>query len=180
MLSKIVLLTVSSVFLLLSGFYFFADSSYQDSFEARFYYFVGNYNKAYEFAKRSYDKDPYNKMAFTVLTQSKIATQYVDYIKTGNEYLNRINAISSKKIYNDADKVRIKLMCEITLGDYKKLSPTKLTDTELIKDARKLNDKFEQLHRELFYYSTDQTSKVDLFGQWSNSLVSLLLEIESC
>ena len=150
MLSKIVLLIVSFTFLSLSGFYFFTDSSYQDSFEARFYYLIGNYKKAYNFAKKSYDKDPYNKMAFTVLTQSKIATQYVDYTKTGNEYLSRIDKISSKKEYSDADKVRIKLMCEIMLGDYKKLSPTKLTNAELVKDARKLNDKFEQLYKELF------------------------------
>jgi len=150
MLSKIVLLIASSAFLLLSGFYFFTDSSYQDSFEARFYYLIGNYKKAYDFAKKSYEKDPYNKMAFTVLMQSKIATQYVNFIKTSNEYLSRIDNISSKKIYSSADKVRIKLMCEISLGNYKKLSPTKLTNIELIKDAKKLNDKFEQLYKELF------------------------------
>ncbi|MFK5882548.1 MAG: hypothetical protein QM482_10105 [Sulfurospirillum sp.] len=150
MLSKIVLVVISILFLLFSGFYFLNDSSYQDSFEARFYYLIGNYEKAYDFAKKSYDKDPYNKMAFTVLTQSKIATEYVKYIKTGNEYFNKIDKISSKKEYSDADKVRVKLMCEIMLGDYKKLVPTKLTNSDLIKDAKKLDDKFKQLYKELF------------------------------
>jgi len=150
MLSKIVLVVVSILFLLFSSFYFLTDSSYQDSFEARFYYLVGNYEKAYEFAKKAYDGDSYNKMAFTVLTQSKIATQYVKYIKTGNEYFKRIDKISSKKEYSDADKIRIKLMCEIMLGDYKKLVPTKLTNSELVADAKKLNDKFKQLYKELF------------------------------
>ncbi len=150
MLSKIILVAVSILFLLASGFYFLTNSSYQDSFEARFFYLIGNYEKAYEFAKKAYSSDPYNKMAFTVLTQSKIASQYVQYIKTGNEYFDRINQISSKKEYSDADKARIKLMCEIMLGDYKKLVPTKLTNSDLIENAKKLDDKFRQLYKELF------------------------------
>ncbi len=150
MLSKVVLVSLSILFLLSSGFYFLTNTSYQDSFEARFYYLVGNYKKAYDFAKKSYDKDPYNKMAFTVLTQSKIATEYVNYIKTGNDYFSRIDKISSKKDYSDADRIRIKLMCQIMLGEYKKLVPTKLTNSDLVKDAKKLDDKFQQLYKELF------------------------------
>ena len=150
MLSKIVLVVTAIVFLLFSSFYFITNSSYQDSFEARFYYFVGNYAKAYNFAKKAYDTDSYNKMAFTVLTQSKIAMEYVNFIETGNKYFDRIDKISSKKEYSEADKTRIKLMCEIMLGDYKKLSPTKLTNNDLVEDARKLNDKFKQLYKELF------------------------------
>ena len=150
MLSKVVLVISAIIFLLLIGFYFITNSSYQDSFEARFYYFIGNYEKAYDFAKKAYDKDSYNKMAFTVLSQSKTAMEYVDYIKTGNKYFDKIDKISSKKEYSDADKVRIKLMCEIMMGNYKKLVPTKLTDKELISDAKKMNDKFKQLYEELF------------------------------
>ena len=150
MLSKIILVVSSILFLLFSGFYFITDSSYQDSFEARFYYFIGNYAQAYKFAQKAYEKDSYNKMAFTVLVQSKIAKEYVDYIKTGNKYFEKIDKISSKKEYKNDDKARIKLMCEIMLGDYKKLSPTKLTNQDLVDDAKKLNDKFEQLYKELF------------------------------
>ncbi len=150
MLSKIILVISSILFLLFSGFYFITDSSYQDSFEARFYYFIGNYTQAYKFAQKAYEKDSYNKMAFTVLVQSKIAKEYVDYIKTGNKYFEKIDKISSKKEYKNDDKARIKLMCEIMLGDYKKLSPTKLTNQDLVDDAKKLNDKFEQLYKELF------------------------------
>jgi tetratricopeptide (TPR) repeat protein len=111
---------------------------------------VGNYEKAYELAKKANDSDSYNKMAFTVLAQSKIALEYVNYIKEGNEYFKKIDKISSKKEYSDADKVRIKLMCEIMLGNYKKLVPTKLTNKDLIKDAKKSRDKFLQLYKELF------------------------------
>ena len=150
MLSKIVLVVSAVLFLLFSGFYFIVDSSYQDSFEARFYYFIGNYTQAYKFAKKAYDKDSYNKMAFTVLVQSKIAKEYVDYIETGNRYFEKIDKISSKKEYKNDDKARIKLMCEIMLGDYKKLSPTKLTNQDLVDSAKKINDKFGQLYKELF------------------------------
>ena len=150
MLSKIVLVVSSILLLLFSAFYFITDSSYQDSFEARFYYFVGNYTKAYKLAQQAYSKDSYNKMAFTVLTQSKIAQEYVDYIEMGNKYFKKIDKISSKKEYKDEDRARIKLMCEIMIGDYKKLSPTKLTNEDLVKEAKKLYDKFQQLYKELF------------------------------
>jgi len=150
MLSKIVLVVLATIFLLSGVFYFTTDSSYQDAFEARFYYFIGNYEKAQKFAQKAYIKDPYNKMAFTVLVQSKISQEYVDYIETGNRYLAKIDKISSKKEYKDSDRARIKLMCEIMLGDYKKLSPTKLTSQDLINDAKEINDKFKQLYEELF------------------------------
>ncbi len=150
MLSKVVLIISATVFLLLGVFYFTTDKSYQDSFEARFYYFVGNYKKAYEFADKSYSLNPYNKMAFTVLVQSKIALDYANYIQMGNRYFKKIDEISSKKEYKDADKIRVKLMCEIMLGEYKKLSPTKLTNIDLIENAKKMNEKFERLYKELF------------------------------
>ena len=84
MLSKIKLILF--VILILGGslVYFNSNSSYKDSIEARIYYFLGNYKKAYELAKKAYEKDSYNKMANTVLTQSKIAIDYEKYIQQGN------------------------------------------------------------------------------------------------
>jgi hypothetical protein len=150
MLSKVVLLIVTFLFLSLSAFYFMGNSSYQNSFESRFYYFIGNYSRAYELAKKAYAQDSYNKMAFTVLTQSKIAKEYVDYIKAGNEYFDKIDKISSKKVYKDADKIRIKLMCEVMMGNYEKLVPTSLTDKDLVKNAKQMYEKFKQLYQQLF------------------------------
>ena len=150
MLSKIVLVVVAFLFLSLSGIYFMGNSSYQNSFESRFYYFIGNYSKAYKLAKKAYAEDSYNKMAFTVLTQSKIAKEYVDYIKTGNQYFDKIDKISSKKLYEDGDKVRVKLICEVMMGNYEKLVPTKLTDKDLVKNAKQMYDKFKQLYQQLF------------------------------
>ncbi len=150
MLSKFVLVIAAIIFLILSSFYFIYDSSYQNSFEARFYYFIGNYSKAREFAKIAYDKDQYNKMAFTVLTQSEIAMKYVNYIESGNKYFEQINAISSKKEYKNADKIKIKMMCEIMMGEYKNLPSSKLINKELEKNAKEMDMKFKQLHKELF------------------------------
>ncbi len=130
--------------------YFVYNSSYQDSFEARFYYFIGNYEKAYTLSKRAYEKDSYNKMAFTVFTQSKIALNYEEYIKEGNKYLGKIEKISSSDVYNQADKVRVKMMCEIMIDRYKRLTPTKLTDKSLLENSKKIYMKFKKLYDELY------------------------------
>jgi len=150
MLSKIVLVFLSSLLLLSAGLYFAYNSSYKDSFEARFYYFVGNYTKAHAFALSAYQKDQYNKMASMVLAQSEIALEFVNFINLGSEYLEKIDAISSKKSYSKDDKIRIKMMSEIIMAEYKKLSPTKLTNQDLVENSRKINDKFVQLYKELF------------------------------
>jgi tetratricopeptide (TPR) repeat protein len=150
MLSKIKLILF--VILILGGslVYFNSNSSYQDSIEARIYYFLGNYKKAYELAKKAYEKDSYNKMANTVLTQSKIAIDYEKYIQQGNEYLKKINDISSKNNFSPADKTRIKMMCEIMIDSFSNLKSSVLTDKILVENAKKMQKKFKQLHAELF------------------------------
>jgi len=150
MLSKFLFVMSAIVLLGLGALYFVFNSSYQDSFEARFYYFIGNYEKAYMLSKRAYEKDSYNKMAFTVFTQSKIALNYEEYIKEGNRYLEKIEKISSSKKYSEADKIRVKMMCEIMIDRYKKLSPTKLTDKELLENSKKIYMKFKKLYDELY------------------------------
>ncbi|WP_331774475.1 hypothetical protein [Sulfurospirillum sp. 1612] len=150
MLSKVILVLFVGMILVISGIYFTYNSSYQDSFQARFYYFVGNYTKAYELAQEAYHQDQYNKMASTVLAQSKIALAYENFIQLGSNYLEKIENISTKKKYSNDDKIRIKMMCQIVLGEYEKLSPTKLTNQDLIENSKKINDKFAQLYKELF------------------------------
>jgi len=150
MFSKVILVLFTGAILVISGIYFTYNSSYQDSFQARFYYFVGNYKKAHELAQEAYRQDQYNKMAATVLAQSKIALEYANFIQLGSRYLKKIEKISVKKSYSSDDKIRIKMMCQIVLGEYKKLSPTKLTNQDLIENSKKVNDKFAQLYKELF------------------------------
>ena len=150
MLSKIKLILF--VVLILGGslVYFNSNSSYQDSVEARIYYFLGNYKEAYELAKKAYEKDSYNKMANTVLTQSKIALAYEEYIRQGNEYLKKINEISSKSDFSPADKTRIKMMCEVMIDGFSDLKSSTLTDEILVENAKKMQEKFKQLYEELF------------------------------
>lgn len=133
-----------------SVYFFSSNSSYQNSIQARIYYFLGNYGSAYDLAKKAYEQDSYNKMANTVMTQSKIAKEYEAYIQQGNEYFVRIDDISSKKVYTEADKVRVKMMCEIMIDSHDELAPSTLTDESLQKSSLKMQKKFIQLYEELF------------------------------
>ncbi len=150
MLSKIKLIIFMIVLLGGSVYFFSSNSSYQNSIQARIYYFLGNYESAYTLAKEAYDQDSYNKMANTVMTQSAIAKEYEAYIKQGNEYFTKIDEISSKKDYTEADKVRVKMMCEIMIESYKELAPSTLTDESLQLSSKKMQKKFIQLYEELF------------------------------
>lgn len=150
MLSKIKLIIFTVILLGGSVYFFSSNTSYQNSIQARIYYFLGNYENAYELAKKAYEQDSYNKMANTVMTQSKIAKEYEAYIKQGNEYFVRIDEISSKQNYTEADKVRVKLMCEVMIESFEDLVPSTLTDKSLQLSSQKMQKKFIQLYEELF------------------------------
>jgi hypothetical protein len=150
MLSKIYLILFSIVLLGGSAYYFTVNSSYQNSIQARVYYFLGNYKSAYELAKSAYDADNYNKMAFTVMVQSKIAKSFENYIEQGNIYLKKIDKISSQNKYSDADRIRVKMMCEIMIESFDNLKPSTLTDKVLQENSKKIYTKFKQLYKELF------------------------------
>ncbi len=150
MLSKINLIIFVIVLFGGSFFYFSSNSSYKNSVQARVYYMLGNYDSAYTLAKESFNEDSYNKMANTVMIQSEIALSYEKYINEGNEYLRKIDAISSKKEYTQEDKTRVKFMCEIMIDSYDDLNPSTLTDETLQKNSKKVQKKFKQLYAELF------------------------------
>ncbi len=132
------------------GFYFYNNDSYRRSIEAKYYYMKGDYSKAYILSREAFDADPYNKMAFTIMTQSKIAAKYQDYIKEGRYFLKEIKKISDKDLVTKADKIRIKMMCETMMEKYKNLSPTVLTDKTLVKEAMKTYKQFKQIYEDLF------------------------------
>lgn len=150
MLSKFYLILFTVILLSGSFVYFASNSSYKNSLQARVYYFLGNYESAYTLAKESYDEDNYNKMAFTVMVQSKIAKNFTAYIQEGNDYLKKIDEISSKTNFTEADRVRVKMMCQIMIDSFDDLVPTKLTDVELVENSKKMHKKFKQLFEELF------------------------------
>jgi hypothetical protein len=150
MLSRVVMVGMVLTMLSLGGLFFLSSNSYQDSFQARMYYFLGDYEQSYALAKRAYEKDVYNKMAFTVLTQSDIALQYEAYINEGNSYLEIINALSTKDRVSESDRGRIKMMSEIMIDGFSALPSSKLTEKDLKQSAVTMREKFEALYRELF------------------------------
>ncbi len=138
--------------LLLVGMAIFAltNPSYEKAFEARWQYFMGNYDEAYKIAKEAYELDRYNRMAFTVMTQTEVAKRYLDYIREGERYLSLIEDVANHPPIGEADKVRIKMMCEVMIGKYERMAPTKLTDRELVQRAEEIYRKFRSLYTSLF------------------------------
>lgn len=149
MQSKIVWLILVVITLVFGYLYFLFNPSYQQSIESRIYYELGNYKKAYTLADASYKAEPYNKMAFTVRTQSLVALKFVDFIEEAKGYMKKINAIAAKNKLEDADRIRIKFMAEIIIEKYPTIQPTVLTDEELIQEAKILYEKFVELHEKV-------------------------------
>lgn len=150
MLHKIIFYSFFVGFFLTGVFFFGFAPSYQKSLEARVDYFMGNYKKAYELSSQAYELDKYNRMAFTVMTQSKISMDYKNYITLGIEYLEKIEKISSMEKINPSDMARIKMMCEVMMDSFEKLSPTKMTDKILLDETKVVYEKFKKLYEKLF------------------------------
>ena len=143
--SKIALPVVAISLLLIMGGYFLVNPSYQKSIQAKYYFEIGEYNEAYTLANEAFSLDVYNRMASTVMAQSKTSLRYVKYIGMAKEYMVKINEIAKHESITDADKAKIRIMSEIVIDSYIKLAPSVITDTELVKEAASYNKNFEQL-----------------------------------
>ncbi|MEA1982530.1 MAG: hypothetical protein U9N39_03205 [Campylobacterota bacterium] len=127
------------------GVYFLLNPSYQRSIEAKYYYEMGEYKEAYSLANEAFSMDVYNRMASTIMAQSKTSLKYVEYITQAKSYMSQINAIAAKESISTADRLRIKLMSEIMIDSFVKLAPSIITDKELVDKATKYHDDFEKL-----------------------------------
>ncbi|MDF1876764.1 hypothetical protein JHD47_02920 [Sulfurimonas sp. SAG-AH-194-L11] len=125
--------------------YFLLNPSYEKSIEAKYYYEIGEYEDAYALASEAFSMDVYNRMASTVMAQSKTSLKYVEYINQAKLYLAQINEIAAHETISGADRVRIKMMSEIMVDSFVKLAPSIITDNELVKEAKKYHDDFEIL-----------------------------------
>jgi len=132
-------------FIAMMGIYFLINPSYEKSIEAKYYYEIGDYKEAYSLAQEAFGMDVYNRMAATIMAQSKTSLKYVDYINQAKEYLKEINAMATQESISDADRAKIKLMSEIVTDSYVKLAPSIITDSELVNQAKKYHDDFEKL-----------------------------------
>lgn len=141
---------IALLLLVVMAIYFYLHPSYRLSLEAKIFYTIKEYENAYEVASSAYELNHYNNMAFTIMVQSKNALRHEAYIKRAKEYYERIEQISAKDTVSSADKIRIKMLCEVILAEYKKLNPTRLTDKELVQEAKQQNDRFQTLYDSIF------------------------------
>ena len=120
------------------------------SLEAKYYFEIGDYNKAYKLAKEAYILNPYNRMAFSIKTQSEIAKEWQNFINDSKNYFKKIEEIANKEKITDKDKKRIKIMLEILLDEYKSLKPSLLLPKDLKKKANENYLKARELYEKLF------------------------------
>jgi len=129
--------------------YFFANPSYEKSLESKFYYTIGSYKEAYAKASEAFELNPYNRMAATVMAQSKTALKYVDYIEEAETYMKQISEIANSNGVTDAQKAKMKIMCEIMMDRYVKLAPSVVTDEELVEKVDYYYEQFVSLHEKI-------------------------------
>jgi len=146
MQSKLLFLALSILLLLLMVLFALTNPSYEKAFKAKWYYMSGEYDQALILAKEAYKLDPYNRVALTVMRQTEIAQKFVDYIKEGKAYLEQIEAIANNPPIQQSDKIRIKMMCEVMIDKYSSLPSSKLTESELIEQAKEMYEKFKTLY----------------------------------
>jgi tetratricopeptide (TPR) repeat protein len=118
--------------------------------EAKYFFETGDYKKAELLAKKAYILDPYNRMAFTVYTQSKIAKQWQNYINDAIKYFKEIENIANKPNITKKDKLKVKVMLEIIMEEYKTLPQSKLLPKDLRIRAKELHEKGKKLYVEVF------------------------------
>lgn len=135
--------------IILFGLFFYSDNSYKLALEAKFLYENKEYEKALNLSQKALDIDIYNKMANTVLNQSKAAIKFSSYIKNGKEYLERIKKMSQSSV-SKADNERIKMMCDVMIEDFDDLKNSALLDSELKNEALNTKEIFVKLKNELF------------------------------
>lgn len=140
---------ITLILLLIMGLYFVFNPSYQKSIEAKIYYSLGNYDKAYTLSSEAFSLEPYNRMANSVMVQSKYALRYVNYNKEAEQYLSVIRTYSDQEKISLPEQMRIKMMCDIMIDKHKKMQPTILIDKELVKEAQKNYERFVKLHERL-------------------------------
>lgn len=143
--NKLLIPILAFSMILIMGVYFLINPSYQKSIQAKYYFEMGDYKQALILAKESFSMDVYNRMSSTIMAQSIIALKYVEYVENGKKYMAQINLIATHDVISDADKAKIRMICEIMVDSYIKLAPSVITDKELVMQAATYNSNFEKL-----------------------------------
>ncbi len=140
---------ITLVLLIVMGAYFAFNPSYEKSLEAKLYYSLGNYEKAYALSSEAFALEPYNRMANSVMVQSKYALRYVNYNKEAEQYLSIIRSYADQEKITLPEQMRIKMMCDIMIEKHEKMQPTILIDEELVKESQKYYEQFVKLHERI-------------------------------
>jgi hypothetical protein len=143
MLSKFVFFTL--VVVLFSSLYIVFNPSYQKSIQAKYYFEVGEYKEALTLANEAFSLDLYNRMASTIKAQSIIALKYKAYNNDAKKYMATINEMAKEDVISDADRAKIRLICQVMISSYKKLAPSIITDDSLVNESAKYYNNFEKL-----------------------------------
>jgi len=152
MRARVLLPSLATGFLLIMGVYFLANPSYEKSLSAKYYYEIGEYHEAYDLANEAFSLDVYNRMASTIMAQSKTALRYVEYVDMAKKYKKDISEIALQKDISDADKAKIKLICEIMIDSFIKLAPSVITDKELVAESARYYKSFGELLEKVNLY----------------------------
>ena len=145
MKSRVLIPSVAFLMLVVMGGYFLINPSYEKSLKAKYYYEIGEYKEALTLAKEAFSIDVYNRMASTIMAQSITSLKYVAYINDAKKYMYDINKIATHDVISDADKAKIRTICNIMISAYIKLAPSVVTDIDLVDDAARYHDDFEKL-----------------------------------
>ncbi len=149
MKSKIMIPGIAVLTIVIMGGYFLINPSYEKSIKAKYYYQMGEYKEALVLAREAFSLDVYNRMASTVMAQSITSLKYVSYNDDARKYMKSINKIATHEVISDADKAKIRTMCNIMIDSYVKLAPSVVTDSDLVDDAARYHDGFEKLLEKL-------------------------------
>lgn len=143
--TKTLLVLIALGLISVMGIYVLVNPSYQKSLQAKYFFETGNYKEALILAKEAFSLDVYNRMASTIMAQTITALKYTSYIEMGKKYMADINAIAAHENISDADKAKIRTMCEIMVTEYIKLAPSVITDDNLVQEASEYHQQFEKL-----------------------------------
>jgi len=141
---------ILAAFAIIYGVFYISNSpSYTKSLEAKYFYYIKDYEKAQKLATDSFNLDKYNRMASTIMTQSQVAIQFTNYVKDAKKYMDSINELSKKESITKAEKARIKMMCEVMIDSYVKIPSTVVIDSSLKDEASYYYEQFKKLYEEI-------------------------------
>ena len=131
------------ILILLALYKFFMDRSYEFALEAKFYFLMNDFNNSLFFAKKALKEDKYNRLAISIMTQSKASLKYQEYINEAKKRLNQIIALSK-----EGKKNKIKFIAKLMIDEFKFL-PKVGAKEELVREAKRMKDEFERLLRKI-------------------------------